>query len=180
MKLDKAAAANRLDGCGVHRNDVILKAGWSDPPAMRYTDYLRPSGCFEPSATTEPARGAGEVHSVLYAFDSKVLPQVTDTILIAEQMRRRLMSRHKELVGEQSISFKFSGKSPEGEPLKRHEHAFYLPIDRDGDGRLDHVMVYCRSQFEALEVVSRPTAVSVAAGRKACATLHSCTVERSE
>jgi len=104
--------------------DVILKSGLSHPPAMRYMDYLRPTGCFEPSVAAGPKRNQAATHSVLYAFDSKVLPQVTETIVIAEQVRRGLMSRHKELVGERSISFKFSGKSPEGEPIHGHQHAF--------------------------------------------------------
>jgi CRISPR-associated protein Csb2 len=94
------------------------------------------------------------MHSVLYAFDSKVLPQVTETIVIAEQVRRGLMSRHKELVGDRNVSFKFSGKSPEGEPIQGHQHAFYLPLDRDRDGRLDHVMVWCQTPFQGLEVVA--------------------------
>ena len=134
--------------------DVIQKAGWSHPPAMRYIDYLRPAGCFEPSGAAPPTHRAAEMYSVLYAFDSKVLPQVTETLIIGEQVRRGLMSRHKELVGEQNVSFKFSGKTPEGEPIQGHQHAFYLPLDRDGDGRLDHVMVCCRSPFQGLEVVA--------------------------
>jgi len=134
--------------------DVIQEAGWSHPPAMRYTDYLRPAECFEPSAATHTTRSTTEMNSVLYAFDSKVLPQVTETIVIAERVRRGLMSAHKELVGAQNVSFKFSGKGPEGEPIQGHQHAFYLPLDRDGDGRIDHVIVYCQLPFHGLEVVA--------------------------
>jgi CRISPR-associated protein Csb2 len=134
--------------------DVILKSGWSHPPAMRYVDYLRPAGCFESSIAGAQKHGAAEMHSVLYALDSKVLPLATDTVVVAEQVRRGLMSRHKELVGEENISFKFSGKSPEGVPMKRHEHAFYLPLDRDCDGRIDHVLVYCRTPFERMETAA--------------------------
>lgn len=134
--------------------DVIQKAGWSHPPAMRYVDYLRPAGCFEAAVADGPTRSAAEMYSVLYAFDSKVLPQVTEAIVIGEQVRRGLMSKHKELVGEQNVSFRFSGKTPEGEPIQGHQHAFYLPLDRDGDGRLDHVMVWCQTPFQGLEVVA--------------------------
>jgi CRISPR-associated protein Csb2 len=135
-------------------NEVILKSGWSEPPAMRYTDYLRPSGCFEAAAPMAPAIKTGAIESVLYAFDSKVLPRVTDTLVVAEQLRRGIMSRHKELVGEANISFKFSGKNTAGEPMKRHEHAFYLPLDRDGDGRLDHALIYCRTPLEGQEAIA--------------------------
>jgi CRISPR-associated protein Csb2 len=138
--------------------DVIQKSGWSHPPAMRYTDYLRPTGCLEPTVAAGGTRSTAEMHSVLYAFDSKVLPQVTETIVIGEHVRRGLMSKHKELVGAQNVSFRFSGKSLQGEPIREpirgHQHAFYLPLDRDGDGRLDHVLVYCQTPFQGLEVVA--------------------------
>ena len=35
-----------------------------------------------------------------------------------------------------------SGKDETGKPLKGHRHAFYVPTDEDGDGRLDHLTVW--------------------------------------
>ena len=35
-----------------------------------------------------------------------------------------------------------SGKDAAGKPLKGHHHAFYVPTDEDGDGRLDHLTVW--------------------------------------
>ena len=44
---------------------------------------------------------------------------------------------------EGANSEKLSGKDASGNPLLgEHRHAFYLPTDEDGDGRLDHLTVW--------------------------------------
>lgn len=45
----------------------------------------------------------------------------------------------------------FSGKHEQGEPLAGHGHAYYLPTDEDGDGRLDHLTIVARNGFDADE-----------------------------
>ena len=67
--------------------DTILKLGWSHPPAMRFVDYLRPADCFALLPQPQVARRARGIDAVLYAFDSKVLPQVTETVEVAERAR---------------------------------------------------------------------------------------------
>ena len=132
--------------------DLMLRSGWSHPPAMRYVNYLRSSDCFAEGVQTPLERQGSPVCSVLYAFDSKVLPQVTETLHIAERARVRLMGIHKALAGgPEHVSPKFSGKNRSGDPLSGHQHAFYFPLDRDGDGRLDHLLVFCRTPFDKLE-----------------------------
>jgi hypothetical protein len=34
-----------------------------------------------------------------------------------------------------------------GDPARSHDHAFYLPSDEDGDGRIDHVTIYAAGKF---------------------------------
>jgi CRISPR-associated protein Csb2 len=41
------------------------------------------------------------------------------------------------------VSMKFSGKTPDGEPLKDHQHSFILPLGNDR-GRIDRILVYTR------------------------------------
>jgi CRISPR-associated protein Csb2 len=41
------------------------------------------------------------------------------------------------------------GRDDAGEPLKGHAHAHLLPIDLDGDGRLDHVIVFAPMKLGA-------------------------------
>ncbi len=134
--------------------EVITKFGWNCPPAMKYVNYLRPSNCFDPAATVQPEHHPPQVRSVLYAFDSKVLPRLTETLEIAERVRSKLMGIHKKIAGsDQLVSPRFSGKTPSGEPMREpHRHAFYLPSDLNGDGRLDHLLVHCHSPFDASEL----------------------------
>jgi len=60
------------------------------------------------------------------------------------------MSIHGSLTaqnGARGRSTIFSGKDESGSPLTDHGHAYYLPADEDGDGRLDHLTVFARSGF---------------------------------
>jgi CRISPR-associated protein Csb2 len=80
-------------------------------------------------------------------------------------MRRALMSRYRKLKeierygridppnAERFVSPVFSGKDAQGVPLRDdHQHAFYLPTDEDGDGRLDHLTVFAHGGFPRDEV----------------------------
>lgn len=133
---------------------------WSDPPGSRWVVYSRPRDCFK-SARTAPAgrpragRSDGpRIQVVRYAIDSTVLPLVTETLPVAEAARRRLMGIYGSLAERNGIrgrSDVFSGKDEQGQPLAGHAHAFYLPTDEDGDGRLDHLTVFARHGFDVEE-----------------------------
>jgi CRISPR-associated protein Csb2 len=45
----------------------------------------------------------------------------------------------------------FWGKDDAGRPLIGHRHAFFLPADEDGDGRMDHLTVFAPMGFSPLE-----------------------------
>jgi CRISPR-associated protein Csb2 len=55
---------------------------------------------------------------------------------------------------EAFVSQVFSGKDAAGPPLVGHQHAYYLPSDEDGDGRIDHLTVYAEMGFDAHEVAA--------------------------
>src|SRR6185437_2008155 len=83
-------------------------------------------------------------HVSRFARDSTVLPLLTETLPVAEAARRALMSCHGRLTEKNSIrgrSDVLAGKDEQGSPLTDHRHAYYLPTDEDGDGRLDHLTV---------------------------------------
>lgn len=94
-----------------------------------------------------------------FALDGPVLPLVQDTLPIAERVRGGLMGIYKRLklqmIGEAEgvrvASRVFSGKDELGRPLVGHRHAFFLPADEDGDGRIDHVTVFAAAGFDGLE-----------------------------
>jgi CRISPR-associated protein Csb2 len=136
--------------------DLVLTNGLSHPPAMRFVDYEIRMDDGEPAIAQPTPTTAPAVHSVLYALDSKVLPLVTQTVEVAEQVRVRLMGIHKKLAGGNAyVSRLFSGKSPDESPLRGHQHSFILPQDSNGDGRIDHILVYCRHEaFDETEKIA--------------------------
>ena len=91
-----------------------------------------------------------------YALSSKVLPRVQETASFAERIRGHLMGIHKKIKNQDPrlVSPIFSGKDADGNPLKGHRHAFYLPLDEDSDGRLDHLLVYSGEPFDESELLS--------------------------
>lgn len=130
---------------------------WSDPPGSRWIRYTRPRDCFkiDPVARSHRQSGATPLIQVTrYALDSAVLPLVTEALPVAEAARRALMSIHGRLTeqyGALGRSVIFSGKDERGSPLTGHSHAYYLPSDEDGDGRLDHLTVFARNGFDLAE-----------------------------
>lgn len=127
----------------------MLESRVSEPPAFRYVTYRRPARCFDPPPAPRSVGRERPVTTVLFALEGKVRPRVTATLELAERIRRKLMGIHKRLVGDPTkVSPKLSGKDPQGQRLLGHRHAFILPLDRDGDGRLDHLLVTCKEPFD--------------------------------
>ncbi len=128
----------------------LHKERWSDPPGSRWLQYARPRDCFkiEPAARPRAATlTQPRIQVARYALDSTVLPVVTETLPVAEAARRALMSIYGRITqrnGLRGRSPVLSGKDEHGRPLTGHGHAYYLPTDEDGDGRLDHLTVFAR------------------------------------
>lgn len=132
--------ASWLDAIGVESAD-LRAAGWSLPPASRNIPYrahgelLRSSGKSSP----RPAPGTGAT-TFRFALYGKPLPRVEDTIRLGEWLRAAAMSRAGKLLGEDAIPSEISGHDLPDD--NRHRHAFWLPEDADGDGKLDHLIVH--------------------------------------
>lgn len=130
----------------------LHKERWSDPPGSRWVPYVRPRDCFkiEPRTRSRQAVKHLRLQVVRYALDSTVLPLVTETLHVAEAARRTLMGIYGRLTERNGIrgrSDVLSGKDEHEQPLTDHRHAYYLPTDEDGDGRLDHLTVYAAQGF---------------------------------
>lgn len=145
----------------------LNKQRWSDPPGSRWQRYVRHSECFEIKARAPrrvpPARPRPQV--VRFVIDSTVLPLVTQTLPVAEATRRALICRLIEVRGRDRYGASWSrsehragrqpvdrdgaltGKNAAGEPLTGHTHAYFLPTDEDGDGRLDHLTLVAEAGF---------------------------------
>ncbi len=120
-----------------------------------------------PRRHTRPS--ATSIQVARFVLDSAVLPLVTETLPVAEAMRKALMQMYGRLTareGSRGWSATFSGKDAQRRPLTGHAHAYYLPTDEDGDGRLDHVTVYAAAGFNRVELQSLYRLREIATGRR--------------
>ena len=116
------------------------------PPAMRMVPYVRPSDAVK-TRVAKAARSHASTQAVLLELRASVLPLVTATVEVAEQVRVRLMGIHRKTMGGDAskVSPMFSGKDRDGTPRKDHGHAFILPLG-NARGRIDRVLIYTRSE----------------------------------
>ena len=132
----------------------LLADGWSSPPVLAWVDYKRKENALQPSSVRIIPSRRSRYRVAKYALYSTVLPQVQSTVSFAERIRSHLMGIHKKVVGDDptKVSRMFSGKNPDGKPLNGHRHAFFLPLDEDGDGRIDHLLVTSAEPFGESEL----------------------------
>jgi CRISPR-associated protein Csb2 len=132
----------------------ILTKGWSAPPAMLRSDYVRPMNALQPLLRKKRKTSKRQVRCVRYQLQSTALPRVQETVPFAERIRSHLMGIQKKIHDDDpsQVSQVFSGKGDDGKKLKGHKHAFYLPLDEDGDGRIDHLMVLAKEPFDFSEL----------------------------
>ena len=124
----------------------LQKDGWSDTPGTEWLIYGRPEELLsiKPSSRKAPLP---EPTFARYAIRSSVLPLLTDAVAIAERFRVALVS-HADGRGANAMAV-FSGHNETGQPLIGNQHAYYLPADDDGDGRIDSLIVWAPAGFDA-------------------------------
>ncbi|RMG11377.1 MAG: type I-U CRISPR-associated protein Cas5/Cas6 [Deltaproteobacteria bacterium] len=131
----------------------LLELGLSDHPAIVWRHFALRR---EPMQRRGRAGIAfhGEFREARYALHAPVLPRVVNTVPVAEQVRRKLMGIHKYVMGgdERRVSLRFVGRDADGTPAKGHRHARYWPLDEDGDGFIDHLLVRVVEGFDGTEL----------------------------
>lgn len=155
-KLGKTLPENLLDALSVDTAD-LRKQGWSQPPAARKVSYLRPVEALRPQPTICKPR-MPTATAACFILTGKPLPRVEDTLRIGELMRTATMGQCKRAFGEACIPPIFSGHDLPVD--NRHRHAFYLPWDSNGDGRLDRILVFVpdgmdHAQLRSLTAVNK-------------------------
>ena len=134
--------------------DTLLSEGRSSPTFLLSERFSLPTVRSLDHVHSQVRVGEKEVRSALYALSSTVLPKVEETLPFAERVRAHLMGIHKKIVGGNPawVSARFSGKDSEGKPMRGHRHAFFQPMDIDGDGRIDHLYIHCTEPFAESEI----------------------------
>lgn len=155
----KPSAAQRkrmADVEGYYPSDIVAclqvetswlkKAGWSQPPGTRRVFYWRRTDALEVTPLRKRRRVvASSVTAVLLAMATEsgndhALPSVRRTLPQAELLHRAFVSR---LIQSGGISEALVGRDVGRAPLRSaHQHAHVLPLDLDGDGHLEHVLIW--------------------------------------
>jgi CRISPR-associated protein Csb2 len=123
--------------------------GWSQPPGSRRVLYWRRADSLEVGVPqlTKPQH-VRPVTTMLLALTTSSgslssLPPRVRTLPQAELFHRALVGRVGN--GHRVQCPELTGKDERGRRLQdHHEHAHTLPVDLDGDGRLDHLIVYAK------------------------------------
>jgi CRISPR-associated protein Csb2 len=120
----------------------LLKERASSPPLLRQVPYVRSESAIETDPPQHLRRKPQSVQAVVLGLDATVLPLVTTTVEVAEQIRVRLMGAHKGIMGGDgsAVSSLFSGKAANGEKRLDHGHVYIFPLGNK-HGRIDRVLI---------------------------------------
>lgn len=146
--------ANALE-CMQVTTDWLRAHGWNQPPGSRKVLYWRRSGALEVAAPT-PARTprhAPAVEAMLLCLSTSsgndhALPSVHRTLPQAELLHRALVCASSRISGVPHPVLR--GCDDAGRPLTGpHRHAHVVPLDLDGDGHLEHVLIWAPAGLDA-------------------------------
>jgi len=123
--------------------------GWSQPPGSQRVLYWRRSDALQVGVPTAPRlASAHTVTTMLLAITTasgnrSALPPVSRTLPQAELFHRAIIGRLGN--GLRVTCPELTGKDEFDRPLHdHHEHAHTIPVDLDGDGRLDHIIIHAK------------------------------------
>ena len=134
---DDVLEALELDIADLHRQ------GWNGIPGSHWVPYI-----IKPQEKAQPATPKFPKPNVArYALASNVFPKLTDAVSVGDRFHRGLIRWSANLSEDGEPDPVFLGKDKQNNPLQGHQHAWYLPDDADGDGKIDHVLVYAEKGF---------------------------------
>lgn len=142
-------------GCLQVTTAWLRKLGWSQPPGSQRVLYWRPSDALESGAPRSTVRGVAPapVEAMLLAMatlsgNNHALPAVTRTLPQAELLHRALV--HAASRDGRKPGKVLTGCDETEKPLREpHRHAHLLPLDLDGDGHLDHILIWAPMGLDA-------------------------------
>ncbi|MBK4729837.1 type I-U CRISPR-associated protein Cas5/Cas6 [Oxynema sp. CENA135] len=123
----------------------LHRQGWSGVPGARWATYTIANNSNNVRGWSVTERQAIARPTVArFDLSSNVLPPLTEALAVGERFRQTLMSRSDD--GSEAMET-FSGRQKTGEKRQNQRHAWYLPEDSDGDGRIDRLWVFAAEGF---------------------------------
>lgn len=124
---------------------------WSRVPGSQWLNYARPLDCIKPSVAspTYIPRKRTHVEAMLLAITSdsergNVRPPMRYFLQHTERLHQLLVAKSMQV--NDGVPPEITGKYDEDiEALNSHQHLHFIPLDLDGDGRLDHVLLHAPS-----------------------------------
>jgi CRISPR-associated protein Csb2 len=130
---------------------TLQKAGWSQPPGSQRILYLRRADALEPAVarprTAHLPRPTVEAALLTLASDTQS-GQFCPLLIRALPQMERLHDAAVRRTNGQCLALR--GCDAAHHPLAGHRHAHWLPLDLDGDGRIEHVLVYAPMGLDAV------------------------------
>lgn len=121
--------------------------GWSQPPGSQRVLYWRRRDSLQVSVPKRPKpQPHRPVTTMLLSLTTptgnrSALPPKTRTLPQAELFHRAIVARVGK--GREVHCPELTGRDEHGRPLReQHSHAHTIPVDLDGDGHLDHLIIY--------------------------------------
>lgn len=143
---DNAVRPYPLDilACLQMQTNDLQAFGWSQPPGSRRVFYWRKTDALQVGAPLRhQVREAPIVKAMLLSMATQsgnehALPSVMRTLPQAEHLHRQLVG---SLRGQHSRVL--TGCDEQRHPLREpHLHAHILPLDLNGDGHLEHILIW--------------------------------------
>jgi CRISPR-associated protein Csb2 len=153
MPVRRLGAAADMRGRGLFesllvQNGDMRRAGRRFPLGSTWFEYNLPNQrVHRPIGDANYLLPAHVERFVLEGPSSGLLPPITETLTLAEMMRAAAMKNFSNLYGEIAPPM-LSGKSIDGGKGLAHRHAYFLPVDLNDDGKIDHIDVYFPADYD--------------------------------
>lgn len=132
-------------------------------PSMRGDGRLLPAGAgwiryavsspIQPSTRTVRPTPRTDVHAVRLRLRAAAPISMRQSLAVADRVRAAAMAHYGRLAAG-GTSETFVGRDEAGERLTGNQHAHWLPVDIDGDGLIDAVVVWAPGGLGSPEVAS--------------------------
>lgn len=121
------------------------------PPDGRFVDYLRSARALDPPRQRTQQPSGKRVQFLRFALQAAAVPPVSEALRLGE-LFRAVALRQADGLPDEAVGLLRGKIGPDGAPATGHRHCHYLSTDEDGDGRLDHLTVWCPDDLGAREL----------------------------